>query len=81
MTELRTVREQKGHTLRQAAKILGVSAGYLCRIENGEKSPGLALSVAIQSYSDGQIRPEDFIATPATCEPVASLSTPVAEAG
>lgn len=58
---LKAVRAQKGLTVRQAAAEIGISGAHLCRLENGVCTPSLSLAVVLQRYTEGRIRPEDFV--------------------
>lgn len=57
---VRRLREKKGLTLRQFAKETGISASYLARLENGERtSPSLKVAVLLAKHLDMSL--ESFI--------------------
>jgi transcriptional regulator with XRE-family HTH domain len=49
---LRDIRKQRGESLRSAARGLGIDAGYLSRVERGEKRPSGALQQKVAEYYD-----------------------------
>ena len=56
---LRDLREQQGHTLRQAARALNVDAAHLSRVERGAKP---ASSTVLQRASDYYSIPTELLA-------------------
>jgi len=49
--KLHTLRQQKGLTLKELTKQLGMSAySHISKIENGEKKPSLELAFKISRY-------------------------------
>lgn len=53
--KLRALREQRGLTLRQLAASLGVSNGYISRMETGNKTPNIAMLVKIAIFFDADV--------------------------
>jgi XRE family transcriptional regulator, stress-response regulator len=49
---LRDIREEQGHSLREAARALDVSPAYLSRVERGQKAPSPAIIARASSYYD-----------------------------
>lgn len=47
---LKGAREERGESLRGAAKSLGVDPSYLSRVETGERSPSESLQEKAESY-------------------------------
>jgi len=53
--KLRTLRQRRGLTLRQLAALLGVSNGYISRMETGNKTPNVAMLVKIANFFNADI--------------------------
>lgn len=60
LSQLKTLREQKGLSQEQLARAVGISPAYLAMIENAERQPdtairrGLALALEQPGWSDAQ---------------------------
>jgi transcriptional regulator with XRE-family HTH domain len=48
--KLRSLRQQHNLTLRQLAKILSTSSGYIADLEGGRRQPSLALARKVADY-------------------------------
>lgn len=46
---LARARKQAGLSLARVGRMLGVSRSYVCRLERGQRKPGLALALKLQS--------------------------------
>jgi transcriptional regulator with XRE-family HTH domain len=53
--KLRTLRQRRSLTLRQLAAELGVSNGYISRMETGDKIPNVAMLVKIADFFEADI--------------------------
>jgi transcriptional regulator with XRE-family HTH domain len=64
MSDLRTWRKVAGHTLEQAATLLGTSTGSLSRIERGEQWPDPEFFRRVVDVTNGEVTPNDFFGLP-----------------
>ncbi len=53
--KLRTLRQRRSLTLRQLADKLGVSNGYISRMETGHKIPNIAMLLKIADFFEADI--------------------------
>jgi len=60
MTNLTQYRNQNGLSLRAFAARVGLSAGYLSQIENGDRSPSLDTAFRIQEATSGEVTVADI---------------------
>lgn len=60
MSNLTQYRQDNGLTLRAFAARVGLSAGYLCEIEKGDKTPSLRTAHRIQEASNGEVTVSDL---------------------
>lgn len=58
---LREYRKAHGIKQKDLAKSLGVSNPYLCDIEKGKRTPGLALAVRIEDATKGAVPATSWI--------------------
>ncbi len=53
--KLRTLRQRRSLTLRQFADKIGVSNGYISRMETGHKIPNIAMLLKIADFFEADI--------------------------
>jgi len=59
---LRTYRKTAGLTLADLGKSLGVTKGFLSRIESYRQVPSMHLAAKIAEVTNGAVTPNDFVA-------------------
>jgi transcriptional regulator with XRE-family HTH domain len=62
---LRTYRKRANITLERLAVAVGVTKGFLSKIETGRQTPSLRIAAKISRATAGAITPNDFLAAPA----------------
>jgi DNA-binding XRE family transcriptional regulator len=77
---LRTYRKKAGISLEQLGLTVGVTKGFLSKIESGHQAPSLKLAVKISEATRGVVCPADLLAAGTTdsdeCAAALSLSPP-----